>query len=105
MYPAARMRQYQHQDVTSASPERLVLKLYDLGIAACYRGDRPQARAVLVELMASLDHEQGGELAARLYALYAYCLDESALGDLVPVAELLDGLREAWQEGVLSRAA
>ncbi len=105
MHAAARMRQYQHQDVTSASPERLILKLYDLGIAACYRGDRVQTRAVLVELMSSLNHEQGGHLAAQLYTLYVYCLNESALGELSAVAEILDGLREAWQDGVLNRAA
>ncbi|NNF59057.1 MAG: flagellar protein FliS [Rhodothermaceae bacterium] len=105
MHAASRMRQYQHQDVTSASPERLIVKLYDLGIAACYRGDQTQTRAVLVELMSSLDHEQGGDLAARLYALYVYCLHESADGELNAVAEILGGLREAWQEAVLSRAA
>ena len=99
------MRQYQHQDVTSASPERLIVKLYDLGIAACYRGDQEQTRAVIIELMSSLNHEQGGDLAARLYALYVYCLDECTRGDLHTVADLFGGLREAWQEGVLRRAA
>ncbi|MEM1042285.1 MAG: flagellar export chaperone FliS [Bacteroidota bacterium] len=105
MHAASRMRQYQQQDVTTSSPERLVVKLYDLGIAACYRGDRAKTRAVLVELMSALDHEQGGDLAARLYGLYVFCLDESARGDLAVVADLLGGLREAWQDGVLSRAA
>ncbi len=105
MHPAQRMHQYQRQAVTEASPERLVVKLYDLGIAACHRADRAKLRAVLVELMASLDHEQGGDLAGRLQALYTYCLNESALGDLASVSDLLGGLREAWQESVLRPAA
>ena len=105
MHPNLHMRQYQHQAIATASPERLVVKLYDLGIAACYRDDRPKVRAVLVELMAALNHKNGGEIAGRLQVLYEYCLNESALGNLSVVAELLGGLREAWQEGVLCRPA
>lgn len=105
MDPAFRMRQYQRQAVASASPERLVAKLYDLGVAACHRGERARARAVLVELMAALDHERGGEVAGRLHALYEFCLNESALGDLAAVAEILEGVRAAWHDGVLARPA
>jgi flagellar protein FliS len=101
----AALRQYQHQSIATASPERLIAKLYDLGIAACHRGDRAKARAVLVELMGALDHERGGDVAARLHSIYEFCLNESALGDLDAVGELLDGLREAWHDGVLARPA
>ncbi|GBD01330.1 hypothetical protein HRbin18_01051 [bacterium HR18] len=101
-----RMRQYQEQAVLSASPEQLVLKLYDLGIAACKRNDRPKVRAVLVELMSALNFEAGGELAERLHALYEFCLRESAIGDIGVVQRILEGLREAWNEGVvMARAA
>ena len=100
------MRKYQEQAVLSASPEQLILKLYDLGIAACRRNDRPKVRAVLVELMSALNFEAGGELAERLYALYEFCLRESAIGDLAVVQRILEGLREAWHEGVvMARAA
>ncbi|SHL02056.1 flagellar export chaperone FliS [Rhodothermus profundi] len=100
------MRQYQEQAVLSASPAQLILKLYDLGIAACKRGDRAKVRAVLVELISALNFEAGGELAERLYALYEFCLRESAIGDLSVVQRILEGLREAWYEGVvMARAA
>lgn len=105
MHQAHRMRQYQRQAVLSASPEQLVAKLYDLGVAACHRADRAQVRAVLVELMGSLNLEAGGELAGRLQTLYTYCLHESAEGDLAAVADVLCGLREAWRESVLAARA
>ena len=105
MYTANRMRQYQQQAIVSASPEQLVAKLYDLGVAACLREDRQKLRAVLVELMAGLNFEQGGELAGRLHGLYEYCLTESATGDLAVIGELLAGLRDAWRQGVLGRRA
>lgn len=98
-------QQYQQQSIATASPERLVLKLYDLGIASCRRDDRAKVRSVLVELMSSLNHERGGDIAARLQALYEFCLNESAMGELDTVQDILEGLREAWQEGVLERKA
>jgi flagellar protein FliS len=106
MYTALRMRQYQQQAVASASPEQLIAKLYDLGVSACHRSDRSKVRAVLVELIGSLNFEAGGELAQRLHALYEFCLNESISGDLNVVCELLTGLRDTWKEGVLmSKAA
>ncbi len=103
MYAKQRMRQYQSQAVSTASPDELVAKLYDLGVSACHRSDRAKLRAVLVELMAGLNHEKGGELAGQLQAVYEHCLNESAMGDLGEIGELLDGLRGAWRQGVLHR--
>jgi flagellar protein FliS len=100
-----RMRQYQQQAVRSASPELLILKLYDLGIASCHRGDRAKVRAVLVELVAALNFEQGGEIAERLSAIYEFCLTEISSGDLATIESLLNGLRVAWKEGVMARKA
>ena len=105
MNATLRMRQYQQQAVRVATPEQIVLKLYDLGIAACHRDDRARLRAVLVELLSSLNFEQGGEIAQRLSALYEYCLNECASGNVSGVEALLSGLREAWKQGVLTRQA
>ena len=105
MYGSLQMRQYQQQSVLTSSPEQLVLKIYDLGIAACRRDDRSKVRAVLAELMSSLNFEEGGEVASQLQGLYEYCLIESANGDLETVRTLLEGLREAWREGVMTRKA
>lgn len=105
MDAANRMRQYQQQAITSSSPAQLVLKLYDLGIQCCRRDDRSKLRAVLAELIGSLNFEEGGDIANRLYSLYEYCLNESVGGDLEIVGEVLNGLRDAWKEGVVSRQA
>ncbi len=100
-----RMRQYQQQAVRSASPEQLILKLYDHGITSCRRNDHTKVRAVLVELVSSLDFEKGGDIAQRLSDLYSYCLAESATGDLTATEEVLCGLREVWKQGVMARKA
>lgn len=105
MYAANRMRQYQQQAIASSSPEQLILKLYDLGIQCCLQGNRSKLRAVLAELVGSLNFEGGGDIAERLYSLYDYCIAESVEGDLEIVREVLGGLREAWKQGVVARKA
>lgn len=105
MNATLRMRQYQQQAIKTASPELIILKLYDLAIASCNRGDRAKVRAVLVELISSLNFDKGGEIAQRLYDIYEFSLTESATGDLAVVSELLTGLRDAWKDGVIARKA
>lgn len=100
--PANRMRQYQQQAIATATPAQLTAKVYDIAVAACHAGDRKKVRRALVELTASLDFERGGEVAQRLDAIYEYCLHESAIGDLSVVGEILAGIRDAWNEGVVN---
>lgn len=105
MYSSQRMAQYQQQAITTSSPTLLIAKLYDLGIASCHREDRAKLRAVLIELIAALDFERGGEIAERLHMIYEFCIHECAGGDLGVICNLLTGLRSAWREGVLGRQA
>ncbi|MCS3684685.1 flagellar export chaperone FliS [Salinibacter ruber] len=99
MYDAR--QQYQQQSVQTASPEKLIEKLYEAGIQACHQEDRDTLRKVIVELIDALDVEQGGELADRLLGIYEYCLNECATGDLDVIRELLEELRDGWKQGVV----
>lgn len=105
MHSSARMRQYQQQAIASSSPAQLVLKLYDLGIQSCRQDDRPKLRKVLAELVGSLNLEEGGEIAERLYDLYEFCINESVAGDLDLVSKILGDLRDVWKQAVLTRRA
>ena len=92
-------QQYQRQDVLSASPAQLVAKLYDLAIISCNTNDRFKLRKVLIELIASLNFAEGGEIAIRLSQIYEFCMRESVSGDLQIIASLLSDLRDTWKEG------
>lgn len=94
------LRQYQQQAVQTASPEALVDKLYGIGVTAAHAGDAPKTQRVLVELMSALDLEGGGEIAGRLHDLYEFSMRAASEGDLEVVAEILEGLREAWREAM-----
>jgi len=79
---------YQHGQVASADPLRIVVLLYEGAIRfvgqAQARWSDPAARGtalgrahrIVSELLASLDYEKGGEIARNLDGLYHYVLDE-----------------------------
>jgi len=101
----------------TATPERLVVMLYDGAIrflhqaAAAMRANDPvrardrlrRAEAIVDELNYTLDFEQGGEVAERLRGIYLFSkrhLLESNLrrdpDGVDQVAKLLGELRESW---------
>ena len=97
--------EYHRQEILSASPLQLVVKLYDIAIASCFRNDRQKLRRALAELMSALNVEEGGEIASNLAGLYEYCIDQSVAGDLDQIRSLLVELRDAWKSIELSSAA
>lgn len=96
--------QYQEVAVRSAAPGQLVVMVYDhllLNLRrarmALTQGDADlritsfdRARQALGELLATLDHEQGGEMARQLNALYTFILGELTDLGLHPEMERLD---------------
>lgn len=108
---------YVQNEVLTASPERLVQLLYDLGVrclAAARECNRKKdisgrvrhinrAFAALVELTDGLDFEAGGDIALNYARIYEYCqrrLLEAHVKQsdalLAEVESLLRELREAW---------
>ena len=115
----AAQQSYKQNDVLTASPTRLVVLLYDGAnrflrrAAAALRAGNLEAsntslqrgEAIIDELLATLDFERGGEIAASLGDLYLFCRSE--LNDarverdaekIDTVVELLAELREAWAQ-------
>jgi len=112
--------------VESATPHKLILMLYDgalLSIStanAAMRDKNIPAKGAAVSkaidiivngLKVSLDLEAGGELAARLDALYEYMADRLLYANLhnnaaalEEVSSLLSSLREAW-EGIADQVS
>ena len=119
MYTA--LAQYQDMQVSTSSPEQILLMLYDgavkftrMAMDRLENGDVAgkglyigKAQAIVAELMNTLDHEVGGEMAARLEQLYIYLIDEyvaanrgNALRSLENALGILTTLRDAWAEAV-----
>lgn len=117
----AYVNQYQQTQVTTASPERILIMLYDgairfLGQARnCIEsGERlpkrealSRAIAIVSYLSDTLDHQAGWEHAEELDALYAFMVRELTkvnLTDDLKALEVVEGLlkelRATWAEAI-----
>jgi len=109
---------YINDEILNADPIKLVQLMYQGTIDAVARaraslaqrdikarsGSITKAILILTELSSSLNHEKGGELSARLAALYDYMqkrlleANQKQLdAPLAEVAQLLQTLFEAWE--------
>jgi len=101
---------YQHGQVASADPLRIVVLLYEGAIRfvgqAQARWNEPAARGtalgrahrIVSELLASLDYEKGGEIATNLDALYHFVLDELTRANIEANPKGLDGVLRVLRE-------
>ena len=112
-------QEYRKNAVLGASPAQLVVMLYDgalrfieAGRLAMRAKDLPRqndalqrAQKIVIELLSTLDREQGGEMASNLASLYNFALEklmeanvydrEAALDEAAaPIREL----RDAWAQ-------
>ncbi len=111
--------QYQRTQVETASPTRLVILLYEGAIRFCQIAqdamvakDLPRqhknlinAQNIITELLGSINHEQGGEIAENLSRLYAHMLEQLVTANLYDRIEqvkavqgMLRELRASWVE-------
>lgn len=110
---------YKQMEVDTTDPLKLVVMLYDGAISSLklaigyiekkeYEAKYKQldkAQNIIFELMSSLDHERGGEVASNLNSLYTFMVTRiieanSTLdtGLLQEIIGLLDNLNSAWKE-------
>ena len=87
---------YQTQAVKIASPIQLVVKLYDLLIQATYSKDDKKVKEILTTLMHGLDFEH--EPAEQLFALYQYCRELARKKEFQEIREILEPIRDSWDE-------
>jgi flagellar protein FliS len=116
---ATAQQAYRDSSVLTAPPERLVVMLYDganrflfqaahamrSGDIALMNNRMQRAEAIITELRQTLNHDDGGEIAGRLEAIYAFCqrhlLEARCRLDPKPIDEvvrLLTELRDAWDQ-------
>ncbi|MDK9707980.1 MAG: flagellar export chaperone FliS [Desulforhopalus sp.] len=115
------INQYQNNHILTASPEQILLMLYDGAIRftrqaiqgiekddmkAVHLGIK-KSMAIITEFANSLNHDIGGEIAENLDALYSFMIRELTLANLQKdveklqaVEKLLVDLRATWGEAV-----
>jgi flagellar protein FliS len=112
-------QQYRATKVETAGSVDLVVMLYQgavrfirLGIEAIERNDGKaahehlvRAQDIVIELLGSLNHEAGGQIAGQLASVYDYCfrrlVTANVKKDAIPAREVVGIMRDlgtAWQE-------
>lgn len=115
----AYMNQYQNNHILTASPEQILIMLYDgairfvrqakEAIASDKKADKAhaigKAIAIVTEFSNTLDYEIGGDIAVDLSRLYDFIIRELAavnahgeLERLEPVEKILQELKDAFVE-------
>jgi len=115
------LNQYQQTQVTTSSPEKILLMLYDgainfsrIAVEKAANGDKSErgkyvskAQAIVAELMNTLDHEVGGDIAIQLERLYMFIINEyvqanvnNSVSSLENTIKILSLLRETWIEAI-----
>ncbi len=113
--------QYRNVHVTTSNPEKILIMLYDgainftrIALDKLAKGDVAgkglyisKTHAIVAELMSTLNHEIGGDVARQLQRLYTYLIDELVAANinnsperLENVLRILTHLRETWAEAI-----
>lgn len=115
------LKQYQKNEVETASPEKVLILLYDGAInflnkakIAIEENDTEQSHKnimacekIILEFMNTLDIKEGNELAKNLYSLYDYLYNalvqanmNQDIGKVEEVLRHLKSLRETWSKAI-----
>lgn len=116
------LKQYKKNQVETATPEQILILLYDGAIQylnkakfAIEENDPYECsnnlfscQKIVLEFMNTLNMEVGGDLAQNLYNLYGYMLQalidlniSKNVNKLDEIMNLLKGLRETWQKAIV----
>jgi flagellin-specific chaperone FliS len=93
---------YQRQAVKNASPTELIGILYDLLIQSCHKEESEKGIEILSTLIRSLNFDY--EMAGDLFGIYEYCQRQLRKENYAEVIELIDGIRETWNEAVVNQS-
>jgi len=97
---ARRVNAYLSKDILDASPQKLLLKVYDFAITSCRKNDMIRTNKALTELINSLNFESAEtkEFSLGLMSLYQFCQDQMRKGENEIVEKILMELRTSWSD-------
>jgi flagellar protein FliS len=95
-----RAKSYVVNNVLEATPEKLIMKIYDFAILKCKARDLEKTNAALNELIYALnyDTEEVGEISIGLLKLYKFCQEQMRKRNYDIVEKILTDLRDTWAD-------
>lgn len=99
-----RANAYLVNEVSDASPEALLFKVYDFAIAQCKNKNLEKTNKALSVLIDALryDTEESKQISIGLKRLYEFCQDQMRKQNYDIVLKILTELRESWDKALAS---
>ncbi|HPI36855.1 MAG TPA: flagellar protein FliS [Ignavibacteriaceae bacterium] len=92
--------QYLVKEILEATPQKLLLRVYDFAIVHCQKRDLAKTNKALQVLISALryDTEEVKNISIGLFRLYQYCQDKTREGNFDEAYKILVELRKSWSE-------
>lgn len=99
-----RANAYLVNEILNASPQKLLLKVYDFAIAQCRNENIEKTNKAIAELINALrfDNEEANEISMGLKRLYEFCQDQMRKRNYDIVLKIMTELRETWIKAFVS---
>ena len=93
-----RANAYLINDILDASPQKLLIRIYDFAIAQSKSGNLEKTNKALMELISALrfDDDEISQISIGLKKLYEFCQDQMRKQNYDIVVEILTDLRQSW---------
>ena len=103
-YNNNRANAYVTNEIMDASPQKLIMKIYDFAISQCKNENLEKTNKALTELISALryDTDEVSEISMGLRKLYEFCQDQMRKKNYDIVLQILSDLRETWNKVFVS---
>jgi flagellin-specific chaperone FliS len=93
-----KLNPYLVKEILEASPQQLLIKIYDFAIVNCQKHDLRRTNSAIQELINGLryDRDDVREISIGFLKLYRYCQDMMRKKNYDEVLGILTELRDAW---------
>jgi flagellar protein FliS len=100
-----RVNQYVTNEILNATPEKLIMKVYDFAIINCQKHNMLKTNEALQVLINALnfEHPEAKEISFGLLRLYRYCQDQMRKNKYDDVYKVLSELKETWETALKKR--
>jgi len=100
-----RINQYLNNEILSATPEQLIMRIYDFAIVNCQKHNMIKTNDALQVLINALnfDNPAAKEVSMGLMRLYQFCQDQMRKRKYDVVQRVLTELKESWEQALKNR--
>lgn len=94
-----KLNPYLVKEILEATPQKLILKLYDFAILSCQKGDMIKTNQAISELIRGLnfDDDRVKEISTGLLSLYQFAQEQMRQKNYGVVLKILTELRDTWK--------